>query len=281
MLVEGLAVYLSDGHFKIEPLIPRAVALLELDWYIPFETLTDSFYFQQHEVGYIQAGALTEYLVERWGWEAYDTFYRDLHRHPSDSAYQAIDEGLRRHFDITFAELEEDFLAALHAQPVDPKQVEDVRLTINFFDSVWRYQQLLDPSAYFLTAWLLDIDEMQEHDVTADYLRHPDEAANIALETLLVAADENLRAGLYAEADRLLNAVNAVLDAVERDEAQPFEAHSLASHYYQLVLTLLERGYEPHEISVFKNTAHATVSQDGVELVTLTLSLDGENWHFD
>ncbi|KAA3642859.1 MAG: hypothetical protein DWQ07_20255 [Chloroflexi bacterium] len=281
MLVEGLAVYLSDGHFKVEPLMERAVALLELDWYIPYETLADGFYFHQHEIGYIQASALTEYMVERWGWEAYNNFYRDIKHHPSDSDYQAIDAGVRRHFDISFAELEEDFLAVLRSLPVDPDLVADVRLTVSFFDTVRRYQQVFDPSAYFLTAWLLNIEEMQEFDVTADYLRHPDEAANLALETMLVSADENLRAGRYGESERLLNAANAVLDVHESGLLQIFNAHPLAGNYYQLVLTLLDNGYEPHEISISRNTAQVLVSRDGVELIGLSMSLNGESWSFD
>ena len=281
MLVEGLAVYLSDGHFKVEPLMGRAVALLELNWYIPYETLTDGFYFHQHEIGYIQAASLTEYMVERWGWDAYHEFYRDINRHPSDSDYQAIDAAMRRHFNITFAELEEDFLDALRSLPVDPGLVADVRLTVSFFDTVRRYQQAFDPSAYFLTAWLLNIKDMQEFDVTADYLRHPDEAINLTLETLLVSADENLRAGRFGETERLLNAVNAVLDAHESGLAQLFDVHPLAGHYHQLVLTLLDNGYEPHEISISRNRAEVLVSNNSIELVNLTLSLEGENWHFD
>ena len=35
---EGLAVYLTGGHFKPEPLGPRAAALLDLGWYIPLTT---------------------------------------------------------------------------------------------------------------------------------------------------------------------------------------------------------------------------------------------------
>ena len=62
MLVEGYAVYFSGGHFKPEPLLPRAAALLELDWYIPISTLVDDFYTHQHEIGYLEAGALIEFM---------------------------------------------------------------------------------------------------------------------------------------------------------------------------------------------------------------------------
>ncbi len=80
-LVEGLAVYLSGGHFKPEPILPRAAALLPaepgcvawsagstplppsapaegcgIDGYIPLRRLIDNFYFEQHEIGYLEAG---------------------------------------------------------------------------------------------------------------------------------------------------------------------------------------------------------------------------------
>jgi hypothetical protein len=43
LLVEGLAVYLSNGHFKKEPLLSRAAVLLDLGWYLPLNQLADAF----------------------------------------------------------------------------------------------------------------------------------------------------------------------------------------------------------------------------------------------
>ena len=81
ILIEGLAVYLSGGHFKPEPLMPRAAALLPpepgcaqavsvpigqvcgLDWYIPMDELVDDFYLEQHEISYLEAGALVEFMA--------------------------------------------------------------------------------------------------------------------------------------------------------------------------------------------------------------------------
>ena len=94
IFIEGLAVYLTGGHFKPEPLAPRAAALLPpevgcrqdpkrvcgLGWYIPLTRLVEDFYQEQHEIGYLQAGALVEFMVENWGWEAFFEFYRDIHQ---------------------------------------------------------------------------------------------------------------------------------------------------------------------------------------------------------
>jgi len=218
LLVEGLAVYLSGGHFKPEALLPRAAALLELGWYLPLKPLADSFYPSQHETGYLQAGALVEYMVDRWGWEAFNRFYRDIHPDPESGGQAAfIDSALQRHFELSFAQLEADFQAALRSELVSPEVLVDVRLSITFFDTLRRYQQLLDPSAYYLTAWLPNGAEMRERGIVADFLRRPSAPANIVLEKLLVAADARLRAGDFALAGRLLEAVNAALDALTQN----------------------------------------------------------------
>ncbi len=65
--VEGLAVYLSGGHFKPEPLTPRAAALLHQGLYLPLTALVERFYISQHEIGYLEAGALVEYMIESLG----------------------------------------------------------------------------------------------------------------------------------------------------------------------------------------------------------------------
>jgi hypothetical protein len=215
ILVEGLAVYLSGGHFKPEPLLSRAAALLDLDWYIPLAVLADSFYPQQHEVGYLQAGALVAYLVEAYGWEHFEAFYRGILPHPSGSPFRAIDQAARSHFDLPLARLEANFLAYLRTREVSEQVRTDLRLSVAFYETVRRYQGLLDPSAYFLTAWLPDGEEMRRRGIVADYLRRPRGLANFLAETLLVRADRALRLGRYPECERSLALVNFLLDAVQ------------------------------------------------------------------
>jgi hypothetical protein len=215
ILLEGLAVYEAGGHFKPEPLIPRAAALLSLNWYIPLRPLVDSFYPSQHEIGYLEAGALVQYLVETYGWEAFNTFYRDIHPAPSGFQSDAIDLALQNHFGLTLDQLEENFLAHLNTQPVDLLHIEDVRLSVQFYDTVRRYQQMFDPSAYFQTAWLADASVMRKKNITADYLRRPDGILNKHLENLLVEADVALRSGDYTDTAQRLNALNVMLNILE------------------------------------------------------------------
>lgn len=247
MFVEGLAVYLTGGHFKPEPLMPRAAALLSpqagcleaqrlhdpgdssqvasicgLDFYISLPVLADDFYLSQHEIGYLQAGALTEFIVETWGWDAFSAFYRDM-RPPSNGSQAAvIDDALQEHFGLTLTEMDDRFRTALREEELTVDLVDDVYVTVSFYDTVRRYQQILDPSAYFLTAWLLDAREMRERAIVADYLRRPTSVENDALEKLLVAADQALRSGDYGRARELVGAVNAALDIF----SQPNEGSS-------------------------------------------------------
>jgi hypothetical protein len=212
--IEGLAVYLSGGHFKPEPIIPRAAALLDQGLYLPLAPLMESFYTAQHEIGYLEAAALIDYMVGRWGIDAFYQFYRDIHLvQGNNSQAAAINAALLQHFQLTLGELENEFLRYLREQPVEPRWEEDVRLSVRFYDTVRRYQQALDPSAYYLTAWLLDSQQMRERGIVADYLRHPSAPENVALETLLVAADGRLRAGDYLRTGQLLDVVDAALQA--------------------------------------------------------------------
>ena len=109
----------------------------------------------------------------------------------------------------------QNFLAHLQAQPVDLSHIEDVRLSVQFYDTVRRYQQMFDPSAYFQTAWLADASVMRQKNITADYLRRPDGILNQYLENLLVEADVALRSGDYTDTAQRLQALNVMLDILE------------------------------------------------------------------
>ena len=224
LFVEGLAVYLTGGHFKREPLLSRAAVLLDLGWYLPLEPLADDFYNSQHEVGYLQAGALIQYMVRTWGWEAFLDFYRDIHPHESGEPSQAIDTALQAHFGLTFEQLERRLVNELERQHIIPDLYDDVRLIVSYYETVRRYQQALDPSAYFLTAWLPEGSEMRERELVADYLRRPSSTENIVLESLIKKAGDNIQMGNFGRAERILSIVNEILDQptpVEQNLALP------------------------------------------------------------
>ena len=278
LFVEGLAVLLSGGHFKTEPIVPRAVALLDLGTYLPLTGLADDFYFAQHEISYLQGAALIQFMIDTWGWEAFETFYRDIHPHSSNLDSAAINQALDLHFDLSLADLEADFIAFLADQPQEPDAATDVELTVRFFDTVRRYQQALDPSAYFLTAWLIGIDALVDRGVTADFLRHPSAPENVALETLLVAADLDLRAGDYENVACRLDAVNAVLDALEAGDPAAFGVDPLAADHYALAIAAMEAGYDPQQILPDGETAVVIATSDSTDLLELTFVRQETGW---
>jgi len=137
-------------------------------------------------------------------------------RHNGQKDSAVIDIALREHFGISFADLETAYLAYLRAQIFTEDERADLRLTVEFFDMVRRYQAALDPSAYFLTAWLLDGSLMRQRGIVADFLRHPNGWDNRLVESLLSRAQAELFNGDYACAERILNWSNWALDVVAR-----------------------------------------------------------------
>jgi len=258
-----------------EPLLPRAATLLDLGWYIPLLELSEDFYFHQHEISYMEAGALVEFMVSRWGYEAFEAFYRDIYRlTPNGDEVSAIDVALQHHFGITFTELEEQFLIELRSYSPDPALRDDVFLTVQLFDTIRRYQQMLDPSAYFLTAWLVMLSDLQSHDIAADYLRHPSQPENLTIETLLISAQESLMEGHFEIVRDILEAVNISLDRLEKGYADPFASHSLSQSYYRIVTLILKAGYQPQEIRLNTNSAHVMATQNGPNLIPILIKFN-------
>lgn len=310
LLVEGLAVYLSGGHFKREPLIQRAAALLPaepgcmpvdqaasalpanqdvcgLGQYIQLTGLVDDFYAAQHEISYLQAGALVEYMVDRWGWEAYSAFYRDIHNQPLPAEdvqevggpqYQAINAALQEHFDRTFEQLEQDFLELLSQERVTLEAVHDVQMTTLYYDTLRRYQQLMDPSAYFATAWLLDGEQMRDRGIVADYVRQPLEAENLALELMLLSANQDLLNGRYDKAENKLVVIDLILDRIEQEDAQPFAVHPDAQDYLLLVKAAQQAGFIPQIIDLENDVARVWANLDSPQLVELQFYRQMQNW---
>ena len=205
--LEGLAVYLSDGHFKPEPVSLEASALLSLGWYIPLGMLADNFYSEQHETGYLEGAALIDFMVNTWGWDAFNAFYRDIHSIHGQGQSAAIDAALRKHFGLTFTSLEDRFVRSLRSLIPPSDLSEDVSLTVRYYDSVREYQRLLDPSAYFRQVWLPDVTEMRKRGLTADLIRHPAAPINQEIEAQLVQVDRALRAGDFPAAETALTQV--------------------------------------------------------------------------
>lgn len=271
-LVEGLAVYVTGGHFRVEPLPERAAALLQIGAYIPLRDLIDDFYPSQHETGYLEAGAFIDYLVRRGGFDAFVDLYGGMRRERGESDSDLLDREMRRRYGVGLDEMEAEWVAYLRSLDAG-SQRRDLENTIAFYDTVRRYQRALDPSAYYLSAWLPDIVEARKRGLVADYMRHPRAAENIALETMLVAADQALAVHDYDQVETLLSSINAVFDA---DLA--FDDPT-AARYLRVVQATLSAGYEPQRIAFDTHRAEVLATQGGdPALVHLSAGQQGEAW---
>ncbi|NPA26364.1 MAG: hypothetical protein GXO36_02015 [Chloroflexi bacterium] len=306
LLVEGLAVYLSGGHYHPEPLLDRAAALLPLQMYIPLPKLAVNFYQHQHEIAYLEAGALVAYMVDRWGWDAFWSFYQtccptrtsarmantaqiQIYRHvegkdaaglvasPAPRATTAsqapptatdaeasslqvivlydrtalgrvfaqqatatpttdLDRALQTAFGLTLAELDQDFQAALRARDEAGRRwMADVRLTVEHFDLLRRYQQVLDPSAYYAQVWLPPWPEVMQRGAIADVYRQPESTTALTITLLLQASAAARARGEVEQAQTLLREGAQTLDRAARGHPRPWEGGPLARQIAQWV----------------------------------------------
>lgn len=272
-LAEGVAVWASGGHFKPENIDHRAAALVELGRYIPLQTLIDDFYPVQHEIGYLEAAGFVSYLIKTYGWNQFKPFYADVTRDDADTLSGAVDVNLQQHFGISLAQAEAEWLGYLAQLPYDPAMQDDLATSVRFYETMRHYQQLYDPTAYFLTAWLPYPQELETSGNHADLTRHPETEINIALEAMLQAAEANIRAGDFVKA-------NAILDSVDRVLTHNGSfIDPLSSSYLGVVTAASEQGYEVQDVLIEGDIATIEATEKGrLQLVTLTLTLRGSEW---
>ncbi len=278
LLAEGLAVYVAGGHFRAEPLPERAAALLALGRYLPLRQLADNFYQSQHEIGYLEGGAFVHYLIHTYGLERFKAFYGSFRNDDRRPQSEQLDAALQQFFGAGLEEMEQRWLAELRALGPKPEQETDLRDTIAFYDSVRRYQQLMDPTAYFLDAWLPDFSQARQRNIVADALRHPTTPEHIALETMLIAADTHFDAHEYEQGERLLGSINAVLDTIRQVGDRPRFDDPLAAQYLAIVRQVLAAGYEPQQITLKGTTAEVRAIRTWPTLAQLTLELRAGQW---
>ncbi len=265
VLSEGLAVYASGGHYKPEPLPERAAALVELGVYVPLIRLADNFWAEQHEIAYMEAGALVTYLVETYGLDAFKQLYAvEVPEAPSESSW--LDQAMRRVYGVGLAQVEQSFLAWLSEHPPGV-QIDDVRLTVALYDTVRRYQALY---ARYQES-LPPLADAIERGQVAEFTREPTDVENIALETLLISAQQALVTSQYTQAQALIDAVEAVLGDGDF-------TRDIVGDYTAITRTMAAAGYEVQAIALDGDRAIVSAIQDWPQMKTFTLTFDGTQW---
>jgi len=247
LLREGLAVYLAGGHYRPEPLREKAAALLMTTTYVPLPTLVEDFHTHQHEVGYLEAGAMVSYLVESYGWPSLERMCRAASDVIGDdgarweaalAALDLRDAGSGPDPVGTFEQAWQTWLRAPGVRPQDQTLVE---LELQLMDLMRTYQSAYDPVAHFLGGVLFSPAEGERMGIVADFVRRPRTAEAIAVELVLAMAQEAVE---HRDAE-LLELLNAEL-------AVALAGGPLDSDLVSDVLAIVERaqsgGWEPYRL---------------------------------
>lgn len=270
-LSEGLAVWVAGGHYQQQDIGQRMAALLELGRYVPINQLIENFFGVQHEIGYLESASLVDYLVKTYGWPTVRDFYSNASAGDGPTVADAIDVNMRAAFGRTLDQVEADWLAYLASLPQDSATSQALQETIRYYDVMRRYQTLFDPTAYYLYAWLPSPADATQRQATADFSRHPETETNVALEAMLLAANELLWQGEYDRVNALLDSVNRVLnnDGTFLDP--------LARAYLDIVSAGTEEGYVVQHIDLNGSQATAVATKPGSvrnESLKLTMNSD-------
>lgn len=272
-MAEGLAVWVTGGHYKPEDLAHRAAALVEMGQYVPLARLIDNFYPVQHEIGYLQAAAFVQYLVEQQGWQIFKAFYSDVTANDAPTLSEAVDLNLQIYYGRTLAEIEQDWLAYLQQKPASKDDLLDLQTTLRYYDMMRRYQLVYDPTAHFLTAWLPYPEDVVAKGNPADFTRRPQDEINVVLEVMFQSVDGALREADYNHASVLLNSIERVMD----NEGAFLDP--LALNYRHIVQKAAQLGYEAQQVKVTGETATAVLTTPhGTNLIYWKLALKGQEW---
>ncbi len=205
VLVEGLAVWATGGHYRREPIDDLAAVIADSDSYIPLSALrAGPFYDFQHETSYMEAGAFVQFLIERYGLDTFKLLYGQ------ETGKAEFDDRLvEALYGKNYAELEAEWLEYLDSLSPTPEEAEVWGFNIRYFDLMRRYQTELDPDARILpdapTGWTSD--------TLSIFTRRMVAPINVVFETALIAAQGRADRGDVAGANALLDDVEAGLDA--------------------------------------------------------------------
>ncbi len=240
MLREGLAVFVAGGHYWPESVARKASLLLDTGDYIPLLRLAGDFYLHQHEIGYLEAAAFVTYVVEGWGWETFERLCRAAASAEGTDA-ERVAAGLETAGLGELEALERDWRRWLGTLRATEQERALFEMELYLLETMRDYQRRYDRGVNFREGVLFDPAEGARREIVADFLRNPRAAEPIALELLLIMAQDALRARAPAEARSFLDTVVAVLE-------EGFFVSDLALDLLTITEASLEQGYEPYRV---------------------------------
>ncbi|MBN1136849.1 MAG: hypothetical protein JXM73_09695, partial [Anaerolineae bacterium] len=205
VLVEGLALWATGGHYRLEPMDDLAAIIADSDSYIPLSTLrAGPFYDFQHETSYMEAGSFVQFLIKRYGLDRLKLLYgQETGKAEED---EPLVESL---YGKSYAELEAEWLEYLDSLSPTPEQAEAWGFNVRYFDLMRRYQTELDPDARILPG----VPTNWTSSTLSIFTRRIVEPVNVVFETTLIAAQEQADQGDMVGANALLDDIEAGLEA--------------------------------------------------------------------
>jgi hypothetical protein len=203
VLVEGLAVWATGGHYYLDPIDQWAGAIAASEQFIPlYDLRTGDFYYDyQHEIAYHESASFVKFMIERNGLGTFRQLYGQANHDPAHD-----EELVQRLYGTGYAELEAEWLSYLSSLPPDRNAREAWWLTVRFFDLMRLYQTELDAPARTLPA---DTPPDWDQDLLQAFLHRAQDPVNRLLETALISAHQAIRAGDHQGASMLMDEIEA------------------------------------------------------------------------
>ena len=205
----------------------------------PLSALVDDFYTHQHEVGYLEAGAVVQYIVSQYGWDELPRICAasaDVKDGDDVARWQAMVTALGL---PDTAALEANWQAWLGEASVTPESETLLNLEFRLMDDMRAYQLAYDPSAHFLEGILFSPAEGERLGIVADFVRRPREPEPVAIELVLALGQDTL-----AQRDSVL--LGMLLDDVDIALAGNPDGASIVGDAVRITSLSLARGWEPY-----------------------------------
>jgi len=199
VLIEGLAVWATGGHYRPEPIDDLAAVIAASDSYIPLDKLrAGPFYDFQHEISYMEAGSFVRFLIEHYGLDTFKQLYGRETGNPEQD--EPLVQSL---YGKGYADLEAEWLDHLDSLSPAPQEARDWGFNVRYFDLMRSYQTELDPGARILPG----IPSEWSTTTLSIFTRRLVAPVNVVFETALIAAQERANRGDLAGANALLDDV--------------------------------------------------------------------------
>jgi hypothetical protein len=259
---EGLAVFLAGGHFKPEPFAERAAALYELGYFVPVGQSVG-----QHELNYLYGASVMTYIHETYGFEALRKFVNTADV-PNTNESAVLDEALQATFGIALTDFQQDFEAWLQSH--DPgEQLDDLQLTVQLQDLRRNYQEIYTPPPSFI------FGAADEAVARPEYLpvmiRETTAPPNVSTELLIADAQQAIVDGDYDTAEKLNQIIENVVNTGRFEDP-------LAKDYLDIVLALVDAGYDVLDLDLQGDQASAQVTTDLPTVTSLELQKIDQHW---